>query len=1451
MPKYLYFIICLSSLYISANCFIANFARPPVAGCELLGFPNATINECGYCVGGETGLDTNYGRDCSGVCNGDARLDCNGICNGGSFVDECTAICQSEPTLASNSNSSRRDCRGTCVQPELVPSQYVYRVDQCGYCRLQGEPESPFKDCSGQCPDTGQSRYVSQCDQCVTQDQVASILDECGNCPSQDILCPETCIQNPSKCGCKDSQYCYVMKHVVPEIIPRRTELTVHVMGFFSGPNEALNCVLQHQNSGEIISFPASISSGNQTAMQCAIKLNQEGVWAMALQYRRNGQDILDASSNLALFAYDKLSARFSAINPADILTTAFNKPVTVKLTGSTISQMPSVPLTCRISYSDPTEPETVAPAGKEPLTCLIPDIAKHKKSQTLFITPTFDGQESLGHPLIFTIIAPSPAISSQNCFISSDGLSVVIMFDRPVDLTAKDMQLSGLELCHHVLTSTTMKSLRRNDPSCIWATKVQFMIYLTNSIVENTLEVTFNGGILKEDAQKIARLNDHELRVAVRKLTTEWWSYAPKLVITGPSEIPRCGVFALTGHFSSPSGTADFTFSWKIERDDKVQVTDELFAFVRLVDRQNIILDSIAFEPGFNYVLTLQAESRDQNLTASHRIIKFDYDAPIVSVFSNILLPRSPLTTDQESIFWAETYVPVCVFPFQKVGLFWKVIDPKVRFNFSLAFSPIYVVAPFSIPEDQPATFYLSSFLGQQVSQTSGAGFTIVAQSPTLKAVISGGSPMATISSNSVYQWTCIDSDTHQPCTDQRTGQLDAKDISGNKGGPELLDRTLQSSTSLRLHSSQLEVNKELIFALQVFDAGNNQRSSETELLLMKVIEGNAPQVFMGAIFVNGVHKASVRSPHNLAIVVPAHTKLTIKGHVKSPSPIKSLKWESLNFVHALHWINQVVSETEIHSQLHIHSDHIFPYSFHVVKLIACSENDECSETLTQFTAQQGITGCQLAVEAYEEYAFVTLTVERCNIPPGYVPLVYQLFVQDPNKSFPVPLTVPQFSSVFIIPGPPAMTADSNSNTFSVQVCDVFKYCQTFHSQEVEVQPSSNVSQDGVDMIDLAKKYNTAGDPVAALSVLSVIMKKPNQNNQVLSTAAQRTVEYTVEALTSPSMLVSQGQVSMIYHSLIETLKYTDNQLLKRRALDAIDKMTDKAMSHNAVPDMATIDSTLNAILTSYRSQGENEAVEDLEVFATIRNTIKKLIRSAAAKVPLGSRTEFGRLDSKSNSVPESFTVLIHDNVLSDLTVVTPFNDTEVVEVNVTFDNGLMKRFASPWSCDTGDKSKLCHSVVFSVTLYPKKGPFPEKSPGFRLTPIVDVNIYAPSSGQEQNVRGYLNAVTLTMSLTGSEFNISESFATKCYYWSEAKQTWDTDGVHSSGTSDGKSSCWSGHLTAFTVIRAPDNLDKVALVGIVVGSFLAIVFLGLATTYCIHGMTKSRPSQSTNQLVN
>lgn len=73
-------------------CGATQAANASLADCQgVCGGPRVT-NKCGYCVGGDTGLDISYGMDCMGNCGGNVTRDCNGVCGGAARVD-CTGLC--------------------------------------------------------------------------------------------------------------------------------------------------------------------------------------------------------------------------------------------------------------------------------------------------------------------------------------------------------------------------------------------------------------------------------------------------------------------------------------------------------------------------------------------------------------------------------------------------------------------------------------------------------------------------------------------------------------------------------------------------------------------------------------------------------------------------------------------------------------------------------------------------------------------------------------------------------------------------------------------------------------------------------------------------------------------------------------------------------------------------------------------------------------------------------------------------------------------------------------------------------------------------------------------------------------------------------------------------------------------------------------------------------------
>lgn len=725
--------------------------------------------------------------------------------------------------------------------------------------------------------------------------------------------------------------------------------------------------------------------------------------------------------------------------------------------------------------------------------------------------------------------------------------------------------------------------------------------------------------------------------------------------------------------------------------------------------------------------------------------------------------------------------------------------------------------MSPFSVPEGEGVTFFVSAFLGHRVTQSAGAGFTILSHAATLQAVISDGVSMITMGAMSgnlllttegsgvglreklVYQWSCVDSDSHQPCykiIHEQTGVT----FSRNRDFL-LVNRTQQKKSYLPLASHEMEAGKELIFSLQVSDINDTKKISETEIVLVKVVEGNAPQVFMGGIYVKGTQRVSTRSPHNLAIVVPSHVSLVIKGRVRGAASIRKLMWTAPNFIGSLHWTNKAVGD-DIETDLHIHAEDVHPYGVTVVKLEACNIEGECSETVTQFTSAQGVSGCRISVDPYQEFEFVstspliyyplmiiflqiTIQIENCNTPPGYSPTLHQLFIVDPSLAYEVPVTTPQFSSVFLLPGPPSPSG--KPVMFSAKVCDVYDSCQNFFSNVVEIKASANLSQDALDILDLARKYNLAGDSAASLTLISMVLRKPEVGDFIINKAINAAIEYAVVGLQRPSLILNKGQAESMLNTLSEAHKLSQESLTRRRALDAIQKVTLKSVAWDALPSPQNLDHVYQSVITPHRlivnNRQNRSSVDDLRVFESGREASKTMIESVAAKIPLGVRIEFGKQSLEHDLIPEAYSVIIHDNELQDITLSTLINATSNVEVTITFGEELKRDFSAPWRCE---HRQNCHSVVFSVTIYPNGGVFPTTKNHMRITPVLEVAIHSPISGKEQKVKGYLNAMSFVLTQTGDEKWGGQRYETTCRFWSEAHQSWKTDGVHFSGSSKG-----------------------------------------------------------------
>ncbi|XP_072037596.1 uncharacterized protein [Amphiura filiformis] len=222
----------------------------------------AIVNECLYCVNGNTGRASDFGRDKCGVCiSSDASyrlgVDCNGDCGGVADYDECGECTGGKTTKARSINDHRLDCNGVCDGTWVLDG-----CDICGPNNGHTDSYSMYKDCSGTChppgSDTAGWARRNTCDECVggtTGLDESYGMNACGECRT-DIMSCAGCDGVPYSgkeedgCGvCEgDGTSCVKVSRIHPTIAPSGQNIQFVIRG--AGLNHAgTKCVFDLDGS--------------------------------------------------------------------------------------------------------------------------------------------------------------------------------------------------------------------------------------------------------------------------------------------------------------------------------------------------------------------------------------------------------------------------------------------------------------------------------------------------------------------------------------------------------------------------------------------------------------------------------------------------------------------------------------------------------------------------------------------------------------------------------------------------------------------------------------------------------------------------------------------------------------------------------------------------------------------------------------------------------------------------------------------------------------------------------------------------------------------------------------------------------------------------------------------------------------------------------------------------
>ena len=605
--------------------------------------------------------------------------------------------------------------------------------------------------------------------------------------------------------------------------------------------------------------------------------------------------------------------------------------------------ELPPTPIRCGIIYENGQQ--ELSDYGQDQYSCRLKESKLRAKSQITRIYPTFDGINFIGSGFDHLIQSPAPKIFALSSFISEDSLSIIVNFDKSVNIEIIENHIRenvdddeddvALIMCDYLLTESTIEQLSLFElESCKWATRTQFIITILKPFSSDMIEIQLKPQVLSEHGQKYPLFNQESESANISKLSNHlnWWSYEPMIAIIGPNEISFCGIFSLIGHFSSPRGTTEVNFEWKVSGE----VTSDLRQYVRSHGKStNLLLNAEMFDINTEYTFTFSAfiHARRQSIEAVHSLIRLEYETPNLVIYSTNTLSSNPLRENDPILLFGDFHIPDCIYPPQLITMYWSTNDPLVLFpikQITKRYTAIYHIEPYSIPSNHLTSITLNAHIGFFVNQTSKATFSINSLPAQLKTNPANGinritigtqSGLLTIPSNNdirqkrfVYQWSCHDTKSAQPCYYNFLSV--PNDLHRN---PLLITREIQTQKVLMLNSSSFQPNNQYLIGLQVFDANDSRSSSETEYILLNVIDGIKPQVFIGPVYINGEFLVPYNA-HFSTFVIPSGSNIVIRGKAYLNRGVKNVIWKSPTFRYPLLWTNDQISDQEIHTELYLY---------------------------------------------------------------------------------------------------------------------------------------------------------------------------------------------------------------------------------------------------------------------------------------------------------------------------------------------------------------------------------------------------------------------------------------------------------------------------------------------------------------------------------------------------
>ncbi|CAL1278504.1 unnamed protein product [Larinioides sclopetarius] len=1351
--------------------------------CEGLGFQNASRNTCGFCTGGTTMLSDKYYLNCAGKCDGDkTSIDCHGDCKGSAYMDECSGECIGGNSPKTERDvKSYRDCRGSCTS-----SGIQLFTDSCGVCHTG---TSPFQDCTNRCYPPGKERFMAKtvCGRCVggtTGIPESEVLDACGNCKNDGIECPCNGTGNPDPCGmCNGGGgYCLRVIRFQPRALPVNTKVMVEIEGAFRKRVTNIKCIFIEVIGDEKLNGTEFSGSGNGTHVKCSVQLKL-GSYRVGVKLDVGDPPEEDFVEDSELIVYN--TAEYTTMSPTRaVFDRGGSQELIVTFSGS---RVPRLPLICVISGDGWPTDKRLAPSEANTLdTCIIP---YPNSSVELNIAQSFNGIHTFKKIFPLRFYASPPKMPKH--YIAEDGHAVVIVFDKPVNLC-------NLDKCSAILNNETLARLGEGA-TCKWATKQQLIISMQNAVKADSIRVTFLKGVLKQDGQRFALPKNESLTIDVFYPDQ---NYIAEIAISGPTTVPYCCTFTLTGHFSSPKGDADF--DWTAYREDGQGLDKSLSNALLGAKSSSLTLDASLLEVNATYTFVLTAEQpMNKKIEARHTISSVPYIGPLVTAYSDAIT-QSSVTVDQRIILRADINIPDCSTTDEHVHLMWSVSNPEVRFNFKARDEYVYIIEPYSLPENSIVNFYANAYFGNRYNVTYSR-IQLRVEPMKLRSGIKGtskrvvgnkGGTLVLKSENLnkglplVYQWRCSDQDG-PVCYNYKE----------NASETLLVPRRLQNKPKLEIPCVNLKPGKILTFELQVYNARNSFQSSPVASTVVVVEDKEIPLVTIEKVLADASRPVQ-QHPKTKAYDIPAGLPVAVHASVTAiKSPIKSVKWEIKGFSSAYTY----TAKNSV-TVLLLEEGFLVDHGIYLIGLSACNAKGGCGIANLTIRADPGIALCKVDLQPYVEYEPVKIEVKGCSVPIGRQPVTYQLYLHSLSSVF--PFSVPQTSTIFNVPGPPQQT--SNGTQISVQVCDKYMMCTIFNGPVTPVTLTEIREEDREKLISKAALAVENRNLLPAISMLLTAASDPNvqldknQIDHMLNAAANATDKRFMDV----------NQLALIYSAMLPLLRRKEENI-KLKALDVMKRATTLAFAHN------------EKIPTSVLALGHSNSAEALEscksdsvVSRRVKEVLDVFIEKISAAIPLGSKVQ---LASKYPGYPST---LVFRQLLDNTPIyLKAKSNNGLMEGSVRFEDVVRERLRNR-KCKK--KPADCEGLVVALTLYPSQTPYPTKPK--KTSPVMEVTLRRPEDGAPLIVSNVPNAIKIALSHKGNNTEAQEKgILYRCSFWDESLKEWSEVGIVTYGVDGDVMRCWSSHLTAFAVVEAYSGLSTGAIVGIVVtvlmGIFIIMMF--------------------------